>query len=43
VKRVNKELLESIPVDLSIYGMINITGVHKNDVEPVPNTYDERR
>jgi len=43
VKRVNQEVLEAIQVDLDIYGMIDISGVHKNDIEPVPDTFDPRR
>jgi len=40
---VNQEVLEAIQVDLDIYGMIDISGVHKNDIEPVPDTFDPRR
>lgn len=43
IKRANTGILDTIPVNQDIYGMIDITGTHKNDCEPVPNTYDPRR
>lgn len=37
----NKHLLNKIPVNLELYGFINIAGCHEKEPEPVPNTYDE--
>lgn len=36
-------LLEEIPVDLSLYGFFNTAGVHRNEVDPVPNFYIPER
>lgn len=30
-------------VDMSLYGKIDLTGVHEEEYEPVPNIYYEQR
>jgi hypothetical protein len=39
----NGHILENIPVDMSIYGKFDPSGVHLNEPEPVPNFYIHER
>lgn len=43
LKSANLELLQKISVKKDIYGKYNTSGLHDNDCEAVPNTYDEKR
>lgn len=43
-KSVNEHLIKTLPVNLAIYGKMDITGVSPDEeFEPCPNLYDERR
>jgi len=39
----NEEILRQIPVNRSLYGKMNIVGVHDNEPVPVPNAYNAWR
>jgi small subunit ribosomal protein S29 len=39
----NEEILHEMDVDMSLYGKMDMTGVHEDDPEPCPNVWDEER
>lgn len=42
-KESNYEVIKNIPVNMSLYGKFNSAGVHDEEPEPVPVTYDAER
>jgi small subunit ribosomal protein S29 len=42
-KTSNYELVKDIPVDMKLYGKYNLAGVHDEEPEPIPVTYDKVR
>jgi small subunit ribosomal protein S29 len=43
ITEANREVFKTIPVNKEIWGKYNFSGVHDDDVDPVPNLYDKRR
>jgi len=42
-KTSNGELIKDIPIDMKLYGKYNLAGVHDDEPEPIPVTYDKVR
>ena len=42
-KESNYEIIKDLPVNLELYGKYNLAGVHDDEPEPVPVTYDPER
>ena len=39
----NERILRETPVDMSVYGKVDISGVKDGDPEPNPRIWDEER
>ena len=42
-KTLNGHILKDMPVNLDLYGKMDITGVHQGQYQPVPNIYYKER